>query len=239
VSALQQLLQSIESEIALARLDGQTRSTPISEALAAYIASLEEARVKKYCDDHSIRPPTVKGLSPMSAAERLLEAVEKLPELAQLLLARRALESVEAPLDENSSASDLTETPPEPGPESEIDKQFRLKFPELAEGAQLGKLLIFGVFNGKSRRLPGPLAEAGEWIDTSSGSRIVASAVRRIQSGHVFAVIICDQAIAHQHAEPVVNSARNQKIPVAYAQKGGTAALARALESLEGMLAKP
>jgi len=238
VSALQELLQSIESEIALARLDAQKRSTPIAEALAAYGVSLEEARVKKYCDDHSIRPPKFKGLTPTDAAEKLLDIVEKLPELAQLLLARRALESVEVPNDDLPSASGLTDSSQELDQESAIDEQFRLKFPELSAGAHLGKLLIFGAFNGTNRRLPGPLAQAGEWIDTSSGSRTVASAVRRIQSGHVFAVIICDQAIAHQHAEPAVNSARNQKIPVAYAKKGGTAALARALETLEGMLAK-
>jgi hypothetical protein len=76
-----------------------------------------------------------------------------------------------------------------------------------------------------------------DWVDTArDGNREATNASRRIKQGGIFGVIICDQAIAHQHAEPAVAAARAAGVPVAYAAKGGNASLARAIEALEEQL---
>lgn len=236
MAALEALLKSIQSEVELKRRDTAHGVEAVRAALDAYERALETASVQGYCADHNIRKPQLETLSPRDAAETLLGTVESLPELRQALLAQRTLEATEPPRDlvDESNPS----APPSEDQESEIARQFRLKFPELTSAAELGKLLIFGAFSGRTKSLPGALAEAGEWIDTAGdGTRAVSNAVRRIRNGHVFGVIICDQAISHQHADPVVSSAKNQKIPIGYAGKGGVAALARALESIEEKLA--
>jgi hypothetical protein len=235
VAALEALLKNIQSEVELGRRDTAGAVKSVLGALERYERALEAAAVLQYCTTHNIRKPDLDSPTPRQAAEALLEAVESLPELKQALLAQRTLESA-AP----SPTLPVELEDPAPAPveqESEIARQFRLKFPELTSAAELGKLLIFGAFSGRTRSLPGILAEAGEWVDTAGdGTRSVSNAVRRIRNGHVFAVIICDQAISHQHADPVVSSAKNQKIPIGYAGKGGVAALARALESIEEKL---
>lgn len=235
MAALEDLLKSIQSELELPRRDHNAQLSALKMALEVYERALGEAQIAKYCEDHSIRKPVLSAPSPKDAARALLEKVEGLPELEHALLAQRNLEAADAFEAEKDEFDEVVTLPAVE--ESEISKQFRLKFPELTSAAEIGKMLIFGAFAGRTKKLPGVLAESGEWIDTSGdGTRTVSSAVKRIRDGKVFAVIICEQAIAHQHADPVVASARNQKIPLAYAGKGGAAALARALESLEERL---
>jgi len=127
--------------------------------------------------------------------------------------------------------------PSVPPPEDEVMKKFLQRFPALTAASRSGRLLVFGAFAGRTKSLPGPLAAVTDWVDTATeGNRLVESSVKRIRGGHVFGVIVCEQAIQHQHPEPVTDVCRGRKLPLAYAGKGGNASLARALESLENSL---
>lgn len=225
-SVLDELLKSIESDLNVARRDLEGRIGPIRAALQSYERAVLEQHALKYCEAHSLRRPKTAGIPPAAAAQGLLHRVRALPELAS------QVDSAPLPVDA---------IPPEPTPSEstlpvvdEVTARFAEKFPGLTRATQEGRLLVFGAFSGRTKKLPGPLDEVTDWIDTAAdGNRVVSAAVRRITAGGVFGIIICDQAIAHQHSEPATRAARNHKIPVAYAGKGGNASLARALEALE------
>lgn len=228
-TVIDDLLRTIESELNLARRDLDARLGPIRVALDSYERAVLEQRALDYCQTHSLKRPKTAGIPAAAAAQALLHLVRSLPEVGTIVEAPSASEKVE---------SEPTEVEqPVPSPVDEIAARFAEKFPGLARAAEDGRLLVFGAFSGRTKTLPGPLSSATDWIDTASdGNKVVAAAVRRITSGGVFGVIICDQAISHQHSDPAVRAARTHKIPVAYAGKGGNASLARAFETLEEAL---
>jgi hypothetical protein len=226
-----ELLRSIESDLNLGRRDLEERLSPIRAALESYERAVLEQRALDYCQAHSLRRPKTAGIPAPAAARALLHLVRSLPELGA--------QSESSPLDD-APQPPKEELPPPPPVETEVDEvgaRFRAKFPALSRAAEEGRLLVFGAFSGRTKALPGPLALVTDWIDTATdGNRIVSAAVRRITSGGVFGVIICDQAISHQHSDPAIRVARTHKIPVAFAGKGGNASLARAFETLEEAL---
>lgn len=223
------LLRSIESDLNLGRRDLEERLGPIRAALDSYERSVLEQRMLDYCQAHSLRRPRTAGIPAGAAARALLHLVRSLPELGAT--------SDSAPPEEKTEPDNSAAEPAPSAPVDEVAARFAEKFPALAQAAEGGRLLVMGAFSGRTKTLPRPLAEVTDWIDTASdGNRIVAAAVRRITSGGVFGIIICDQAISHQHSDPAVRAARTHKIPVAYAGKGGNAALARAFEAMEEAL---
>lgn len=232
------LLKSIESDLNVARRDLEARLGPIRTALDSYERAVLEQRTLDYCQAHSLRRPKTAGIPASAAARALLHLVRSLPELGATVDA--AANEQSAPVENRA----LELAPPEEAPEAathspvdEITARFAAKFPSLTRAAEDGRLLVFGAFSGRTKTLPGPLADVTDWIDTATdGNRLVAAAVRRITSGGVFGIIICDQAISHQHSDPAVRAARSHKIPIAYAGKGGNASLARAFETLEEAL---
>lgn len=223
------LLRSIESDLNLGRRDLQERLGPIRAALDSYERSVLEQRTLDYCQAHSLRRPKTAGIPAPAAARALLHLVRALPEL------NVAVDSAppEAKTEPDNAAAEPASSPQV----DEVAVRFAEKFPALARASEEGRLLVLGAFSGRTKTLPRPLADVTDWIDTASdGNRIVAGAVRRITSGGVFGIIICEQAISHQHADPVTRAARTHKIPVAYAGKGGNASLARAFETIEAAL---
>jgi hypothetical protein len=232
-SAVDELLKNIESDLNLARRDLEGHLRTIRAALESYERAVLEQHALNYCQAHSLRKPRTAGIPPGAAAQALLHRVRLLPELG---LETEKKESAER---SSSEVSDPTLSEPEPRV-SEVDDvtaRFAAKFPALTQASGEGRLLVFGAFSGRKKTLPGPLDDVTDWIDTATdGNRLVSAAVRRITAGGVFSVIICDQAISHQHSEPITRAARTHKVPVAYAGKGGNSSLARALEALEEAL---
>jgi hypothetical protein len=228
-SVFDDLLKSVESDLNLVRRDLEERLAPIRAALESYERAILEQRTLDYCQAHSLRRPKTAGIPPAAAARALLHLIRSLPELGG------ALDS--APPEEKTEPDNATAEPAPAPLVDEIAARFAEKFPGLSRAAQGGRLLVFGAFSGRTKNLPGPLGDVTDWIDTASdGNRVVAAAVRRITSGGVFGVVICDQAISHQHSDPALRAARTHKVPVAYAGKGGNASLARAFETIEEAL---
>ncbi len=230
------LMRIVESELNLARRDLEGRLGPLRAALDSYERAVLEQKTLDYCQAHSLRRPKTAGIPPAAAARALLHLVRTLPELGADPDAapQHSLDPEVATVQPATVAEDVEkQTPTDP-----VSAMFFEKFPALSRAAESGRLLVFGAFSGRTKTLPGPLSEVTDWIDTASdGNRVVSAAVRRMTTGGVFAIIICDQAISHQHSDPALRAARNHKLPVAYAGKGGNASLARALESLEEALA--
>jgi hypothetical protein len=106
----------------------------------------------------------------------------------------------------------------------------------VAAACRTQKLVIVGALSGRKKSLPAPLEGATEWLDTSGATRRTVGVPQRIKSGAIFALIICDQSVAHQHTEPLLAAARAKGIPVGFAGKGGAGAIARALEAIEEQL---
>jgi hypothetical protein len=226
MSVLDDLEQQIASDLSLIRRDVGSRLQPIRAALERYERAVEEQAVREYCQQHTLRRPKGTDISPDTAARLLVQSVNELPEVR--------LSTDMAPRAEGAPE---VNSPVKAAPEDPINAQFRAKFPALCLAAESKRLLIFGAFSGRVKSLPGPLGAVCDWVDTArDGNRETSSATRRIKNGNVLGVIICDQAISHQHAEPAVAAARGAGVPVAYAGKGGNASLARAIEALEEQL---
>lgn len=238
-SVFDDLLKSVESDLNLARRGLSERLSPIRAALESYERAVLEQKTLEYCQAHSLRRPKTAGIPPVAAARALLHLVRSLPELAREIEAEES-DAVDSSADESLAEPSPPSTPSAgqaAAPVDEVAARFAEKFPRLTRAADAGRLLVFGAFSGRVKKLPGPLAESTDWIDTSSdGNRLVAAAVRRMTTGGVFAILICDQAISHQHSDPAVRAARKHKIPIAYAGKGGNASMARALETIEEAL---
>ncbi len=235
MNALDELLQKIESDLHLIRRDLKGNLNPLRDALEAYERAVEEESIAAYCRDHSLKLPSLSGVSRASAAIRVRKAFQSVADFSDGESSQPSDQKDTAP---GPAKAPLQEKEGAPLEEDEVSRAFRIKFGNLTRASSRGKLLVFGAFAGRTKSLPGPLNSVTEWIDTAQeGNRIVTNAVKRLRLGSIFAVIICDQAIQHQHAEPVVAEARLQGIPIGYAGKGGNGALARALEAVETALA--
>lgn len=241
MNAVDELLKKIESDLHLTRRDLKGSLDPLREALDTYERAVEEESLAAYCRDHALRLPTLSGISRATAASRVRNAFRSIADFRDEEAAHKSSEK--APSAVPAASAPFHQVPGSPGEisgsieEDEISRAFRSKFSNLTRASAQGKMLVFGAFAGRTKSLPGPLNSVTEWIDTAhEGNRFVVNAVKRMRLGSIFAVIICDQAIQHQHAEPVVAEARARGIPVGYAGKGGNGALARALEAVETAL---
>lgn len=225
MSVLDDLEQQIAADLSLIRRDVGSRVQSIRTALERYERAVQEQAVREYCLQHSLRRPKGTDISPESAARLLVQSVGELPEVR--------LPTPVTPEVQAEPEAAPAKAPPQDG----VSAQFRAKFPALCLASESKRLLIFGAFSGRVKSLPGPLGAVSDWVDTArDGNLETSNASRRIKNGTVLGVIICDQAISHQHSEPAVAAARAAGIPVAYAGKGGNASLARAIEALEEQL---
>ncbi len=104
-----------------------------------------------------------------------------------------------------------------------------------------GPIVVVGGSRGdKVAWLPPALRAAVEWIETTrQGTHAIGNLAQRIRQHRVLALIVLDGVVGHKHSEPLVAAAREVKIPTAYANKGGTGALARAFTQLEKMVGAP
>jgi hypothetical protein len=225
-SPLQDLLLSIESALHLKKRDLQGRLDPIEAALAAYRLAVETEQAREYASAHNMPQPRGAVLSTGHAAARLAAAVAELPELA----AARA--STGAP-PSSAATPTLEKAVVEAQPASGVERVL----PKLVRAVGRGRLVVIGALSGRTRTLPEPLGSATDFIDTArDGVHAVSGVPQRIREHRIVGVIICEQIIAHQHSEPVVQAARAAHVPVTFAGKGGNGALARALEALESQL---
>jgi hypothetical protein len=245
VSPLLGLLDEVERTIHLRRRDVLGRVKTVAEALERYGRALEEAAAVEFAKGHGLKIPRGAGVSPAKAAAGLLEVVEQLPELAERSQASERAEASEQASALSESASKAwgqgAEGSPAPTP-SDGDAVSEARtlasvLPRVARAAGSKKLVILGALAGRRKKLPPPLDDATEWFDTAGGGRSTLGLPSRIKRGGIFALIICDQSVSHQHSEPSVGAARAAGIPVGFAGKGGAAAIARALEAIEDQLA--
>jgi hypothetical protein len=91
-------------------------------------------------------------------------------------------------------------------------------------------IVVVGGVGRKAASLPAELEERVEWIDiTRQGTVAIGNLTQRIRAGRVAALVLLEGLVGHRHSEPLVGAAREAGIPLAYAGKGGRAALDRAL----------
>lgn len=226
-SPLDDLLSKMENDLRLRRRDIDSHLLPIEMALAAYRRALEAQAATEYAAGHHLPRPDLAALSPRVAAFNLIGTVEALREMPRPQAEPHPLTPAEGP---STAAAEAAAAPGEP--RSIVDA-----LPKIAQACDGRKLVIVGALSGRKRPLPEPLEGATEWVDTSDGgAHALGNLPTRIRQNRVFAVIICDHAISHQHSEPVLAAARAAHVAVGFAGKGGGAALARALKAIEEQL---
>ncbi|MCH2110445.1 MAG: hypothetical protein MK135_14070 [Polyangiaceae bacterium] len=257
---LDALVKQVEDRTHLARRDVEGRVQPIRAALDAYrLACLGEA-AREIAKNHQLKEPSPPALSRKRAAERLFELVKNLPEVQQLVdesrpAAPAALGQIGSGSETKSLKPDnsfgralLAHQPVTSGAEenSEAGEDFAEQeegkslvevLPHLIQALNPGKLILLGGPRGKGRVLPGALGDWSEWIDTSRQSQqAVYGLPGRIKRGGVVGVILFEKTISHKHSEPVVEAVRKNQVALAYAGKGGSAALAQALKAVNQQL---
>jgi hypothetical protein len=76
-----------------------------------------------------------------------------------------------------------------------------------------------------------------EWVVAQDCVRDVQALCARIARGSVAAVVVLEGLMAHSHYSAIKEAARRAKIPIAYANKGGTGGLRDALRKVDDELA--
>lgn len=222
-SPLAELEGEFEKQLGLVRREVDTRVGPLEELLKSYRLALEVEHARRFALAHGLRTPKGDGITPEAAARALEHAVRALPEL-------------KAPRDEPPKPETKENAAASPAAVPKARTLFDL-FPQLLAALASGRLVIIGAFAGRQKELPTPLPEFTDWVDTArDGIHAIGNLPQRIRRGGVAAVILCEQGIGHQHSDPVVAACRTHSVPVAFAGKGGTLGLSKALESLERTL---
>ncbi len=243
VSPLDDLLAKMQNHLHARRCAIDTHLAPIEFALAAYRRALEAQAASEYAAHHQLPKPDLSALSPRIAAFNLMRTVEALREMPKA--APAVEESPEALEPRVQRSSSVPVGPDEELPmdvraaseEKAVVRSLDSALPKIVDACDNKKLVIVGALAGRKRSLPDPLDRATEWVDTSDGgAHAIGNLPTRIRQGRIFAVIICDQSISHQHSEPVVTAARGARIPVGFAGKGGGGAIGRALKVIEEQL---
>lgn len=235
---LDDLLLKMENDLRAKKREIDTHLAPIELAVAAYRRALEANAATEYAATHHLPRPDLARLSPRIAAFNLMRTVEALREMPRAPEPSETehvgSENVSAP--PTLAASELSALV-EVSDEGKRVLPLASALPKVVRACDTKKLVIVGALAGRKRPLPEPLDLATEWIDTSDGgAHPVGNLATRIRQGRVFGVIICEQAILHQHSEPVIAAARSSHVPVGFAGKGGGASIARALKTIEEQL---
>lgn len=224
-SPIEQMLRAIRSAIHARGGELIERVRRVEAALEVYRDSVEIELAREFAREHGFKQPKAHAVTPERAAQLLEAAVRTLPELSRT---------------ENTPVPTL---PPEPSrrPAPEAPVRLAPRYPRLLSAAQEGRIVIIGALTGRDRTeaVAPEIAKYVEWIDTArEGSGAVGNLPQRIRQGRVAAVVILERAVQHRHTEPVMAAAREAGVPAAFAGKGGSGALARALDQLEHSIAQ-
>jgi hypothetical protein len=229
-SPSEQLLRAIRSALHARAAEHAERVRRVQMALDAYRDAVELELAREFAREHGFKQPPAPAITSDKAAQSLDAAVRSLPELS------RSESSPTPPLV-------VSTLPPESSRKPTPEPPVRLpaRYPRLLTATQAGRIVIIGALTGRDRTesLAPELAKHVEWIDTArEGSGAVGNLPQRIRQGRVAAVVILERAVQHRHTEPVMAAAREAGVPAAFAGKGGTGALSRALEQLENSFAQ-
>jgi hypothetical protein len=230
-SPLDEVFQEVQRSLRTGALNIERLLGPVEGALLAYRRALEAQLAKEYAATHMLRFQRPAGPTREVAAARLRELVLALPDFDPIPRA--------APPPEPRAEGAVGTAPPTGVPADSVPAERTLAdvLPRVVAGVAERTLVVLGALAGRKRALPAPLAAATEWIDTSQGGAHAAQTLPpRIRQGRVLGIVLCDQVISHQHAEPVLAAARAAGVPVGFAGKGGNAGIARALRSIEEQL---
>lgn len=227
-SPLDGLQDRFEQSVHLKRQEVLSRTGPLEGAVRAYRLAVESSIARSLAASHSLPEPRGSVLTPEAAALELFKVVSALPELR----ARGAEQVAGARTNEAPPAK--AELKPQSPAEGEASNAT---FPKIFALGQKARLVVVGALSGRRKSFPEPWADALEWLDTSSGgTHAVGNLATRIKQGRVLGLVICDGAIQHKHAEPLLAAARSAGVPVAFADKGGARGVLRAFETIEGQL---
>lgn len=222
-----QLLKAIRSALHARGAEHVERVRRVEAALVVYRDSVEAELARDFAREHGFKQPPATAVPPDKAAHALEAAVRSLPELSR----------------SENTPMPLPTHPPESGRRPAPVPPVKLppRYPRLLTATQEGRIVIIGALTGRDRTegIATELAKHVEWIDTArEGSGAVGNLPQRIRQGRVAAVVILERAVQHRHTEPVMAAAREAGVPAAFAGKGGSGALARALEQLEHSFAQ-
>jgi hypothetical protein len=224
-ASFDELLEAVRAALHARRREPHARAEQIERALAAYLAAVEAGIARAYAAEHGLKQPPPPPVSAERAAELLLSAVQRLPEL---------------------QSREIAEPEPEPEPESPFEAEPEPEaetsaWPRLVRAAARAPLVIVGGVSKRERLLdwPARLREKLEWIDTTrQGTHAIGNLERRIRERRLAALVVLEGMLSHRHSDPLIAAARQVGLPHAYAGKGGRASFARALGELETSLAQ-
>lgn len=237
--------ESLRSELHARRAKSHAELERIHELVRDLAAAREAALVSAFVTPLELKVPAYTGAPAAALHARLVAAVEALSEARLSPRAQANAASAETapprPIIRGISANDpakTEQTSPPQAPASEVPAQG---WPTLQNAANAGPIVIVGgARSDKLAWLPASLKGAVEWIETTrQGTHAIGNLAQRIRQRRVCALIVLDGLVGHKHSEPLVAAAREVKIPTAYANKGGTGALARAFTQLEKMVGAP
>lgn len=137
------------------------------------------------------------------------------------------------------SSAQIAETAVE---EDDDDNEEALDhYPHLRAAARGGAVVLVGGVR-KCKKLDALKRRLGldvEWIATdASGTSTSQNLAERISRGSIAAVVVLHGLIGHRHYEPLIEAARQARMPVGYGKTAGTASLAKAFAEIEAQLAQ-
>lgn len=232
-SPVSHLLETIEATLHAKRREAWGPVDAVRQALDVYALAVEHALTSQFAQAHSLRQPSAPAVDAATSAQRLLAAVQALPELVR--------EPSPPPKVEGAHPAPVVSTP--------ASKPSDASPPITSQGLALGALLaaaarapIVVVGGGKLgglRALPAPLPSLVEWVETSrQGTHAIGNLERRIRDGRLSALVLVEGALGHKHTDPLLGAARRVGLPFAFAGRGGQRALERAFHELELSLRK-
>jgi hypothetical protein len=259
---IDEFCESLRSDLHARRVKARAELERLHQLVDELGLAREAALVAAFASSVNLRVPVYKGATPATIHARLAAAVEALTEA-------RSSGHPSPPVPANatvpsavvSAPSSLFSTPalpttpsrvptavPTPSPAatsapqpSEPGSVGTPRWPTLERLVGDAPIVVVGGSRGeKLAWLPSSLRAKVEWIETTrQGTHAIGNLAQRIRQRRVLALIVLDGVVGHKHSEPLVTAAREVKIPTAYANKGGTGALARAFTQLEKMVGAP
>ncbi len=237
---IDEFCESLRAELHAQRL----RATGELDLLKALVEELGHAKeadlVERWAKTRGVAAPQRRVAATPSVVGRLVAAARQLqqPEELRPLPSPRAPEPATREVEAGPRPPALAARHAREIAGSEAPVPTDAAWPALARSlAQAPLVVVGGASDAKRRSLPESLRSQVEWVDTSrEGSHAIGNLAQRIRQRRVGALIILDGLVGHKHSEPLVSAARGAKVPTAYANKGGSAALTRALTQLEKML---
>lgn len=229
--AIDKLLEKVRSDVAARIVRRVQPVEAVESALLAYRRAIEGEVASTYARDHSLPSPG-HAPDPVATAEALRRAVEALPELAGAATKAQAPGALPKPPAESDAPS---ETSSAPATEKKPQTRLPVEWGPLIRLLQSAPLVLVGgvVRDERIAFMPREIRARIEWIDTTrQGTHAIGNLAQRIKVGRVAALVLMEGLLGHRHSEPLVLAARAASVPIAYAGKGGQAALARAFISI-------